>query len=100
MSQIITITDSQKFALGPVTGVDKKGNPTPLAGAVTFASSDATLLTVTDNGDGTAEASAVGPLGNAQVTVTDTADTAVVDVTIIAGAEAGLSIALGTPEEA
>jgi hypothetical protein len=99
MAQAITITDSQKFALGPVAGVDKKGNPTPLGGSVTFKSSDDTLLTVTDAGDGTATAAAVGPLGNAQVTVTDTVDTAVVDVSIIAGAEAGLSVGLGAPTE-
>lgn len=99
MGQTITISDSQQFSLGPVTGADKRGNPTPLAGPVSFASSDTSLLAVTDNGDGTATAAAVGPLGNAQVTVSDTVDTAVVDVTIIAGAETGLNVALGTPTE-
>ncbi len=99
MGQSVTITDSQKFKIGPVTAVDAKGNPASLGGPLTFASSDTSLLTVTDNGDGSAEASAVGPLGNAQVTVSDTVETAVVDVTVIGGAEAGLSVALGTPEE-
>lgn len=99
MAQAITITDSQQFGIGPVTAVDKRGNPAALGGALSFASSDAALLTVKDNGDGTATAAAVGPLGAAQVTVTDTVDTAVVDVTIIGGAEAGLSVALGTPSE-
>lgn len=96
----ITITDSQKFSIGPVTGADKKGNPVPLGGALSFVSSDETLLTVVDNGDGTAEATAVGPLGNAQVTISDTVDTSVVDVTIIAGSEVILNISLGAPEEA
>lgn len=99
MSQQITISDSQKFGIGPITGVDKKGNPTPLAGTPTFTSSDESLLTVEDHGDNTATVSAVGPLGNAQIIVQVTDDTAVIDVTIIAGEEVGLTVALGTPVE-
>lgn len=98
-NQALTLTDSQKVKLGPVTAVDRRGNPAPLAGPVTFKSNDESILTVTDNGDGTAEALAAGPLGNTQIEIADGTATGVIDVTVIAGSEAGLTVAIGTPEE-
>jgi hypothetical protein len=102
-TQSITINDNQDFTLGPVTGVDKKGNPAALGGPVTFVSSDPAKVAITDNGDGTAKASAVGGLTSAGspvvITVSDTVDVASVEVSINSSAEVGLAVALGTPTD-
>src|SRR5215831_6045589 len=74
----IMITDTQQFTL-TAQGVDKKGKPAPLDGAVSFVASDANLLTsvpVTD----LSTTIGVGPLTGvtlpvtAQVTATGDAD--------------------------
>src|SRR5215813_9890310 len=59
----ITITDSQQFVLA-AQGVDKKGRPTALDGAVAFTSSDENLLVVTPI-DNLSATIAVGPLTGA-----------------------------------
>src|SRR5215475_7191268 len=56
----ITITDSQQFDLA-AQGVDKKGKPTALDGAVAFVSSDANILVATPTSDLSATIT-VGPL--------------------------------------
>ncbi len=95
----LTLTDTQNCHLGPVTAVDKKGNPTKPAGPVKFASSDTTILTIVDNGDGSADVSAVGPTGASNVTATDGVSTATCVVTVVGGPETGLAIPAGTPTE-
>jgi hypothetical protein len=96
----VTLTDSQKYAVGPFTGVDKKGKPTGPATGVSGASGDATILTVTDNGDGTFTVLAAGELGQAQATFTDDKGaTFITDNTVIAGAEAALSAPVSAPVE-
>jgi hypothetical protein len=96
----LTLTDSQQCVLGPVAGLDKKGQPAPLPGPVAWASSDATILTVAPSDDGlSATVVAVGPLGNAQVTVTSGSDTEVGNVTVIAGAAVSISVPVGTPTD-
>ena len=105
---MLTLTDSQKCSLGPIQAVDAKGNTAPIDGVPTWVSSDATVLTVEPSTDGlSAVVKAVGPLGNAQVTVTADADlgTGVVnvvgllDVTVVAGQAVSLTVPVGTPEE-
>lgn len=93
----LTLTDIQDCALGPVTSaLDRAGQPLPLAGPVRFSGSDDTILTVTDNGDGSAVIHAVKP-GNAQVSATDGTATGTIDVTVTNSAEAGINIPLATP---
>lgn len=105
--EMTTLTDIQKVKIGPVTAVDAKGNPAPIEG-VTFTSSDVAIVAVVDNGDGTATATAVGPLGTAQVRVDADAQigdgvvplTGLVDLEVVASEAVALSVAVGTPEPA
>lgn len=99
MAQTVILTDSQDVALSAVVAVDKKGNPVPLASTPTFATTDTTIITVTDNGDGTAKVSAVGALGTGKVMITADALTDEIDVAVQAGAASSLSATIGTPEE-
>ena len=100
--KMVTITDSQKFSI-TAGGIDAKGNPTTLDGAITFTSSDPALLTVTSTGNLSADVVAVGPLGNAQVLANGDADlgagvvpvTGILDVVIIAGQAVNIAIAAG-----
>lgn len=63
-----------KTATGTAKFVDAKGNAAPVQGAPVWATDRTDLLTVTDNGDGSAKIEPVGPLGTAQVTCTADAD--------------------------
>lgn len=102
----ITITATQFFTVS-VSAVDARGNPAPLDGLPSWASSDAALLTVDPNPDGTARVAAVGALGNAQVTVSADADlgegvrtlTGLLDVTVVAGEAVALTVATSIPQE-
>ena len=96
----VTLTDSQGVTLGPVSGLDAKGNPASLAGPATWASSDPTILSVAPSADGlSCDVEAVGALGNCQVTVNDGAATAVVNFTVVGGAAVSLNVPVGTPVE-
>lgn len=84
---------------------DEVGNPVPTPEGVTaaFTVDDPTLINLTDNGDGTAVAAAVGPLGTANVHVeatwngvTLTGDLALV---VVAGLAERLTIVAGEPTE-
>lgn len=101
MPQTITITDKQKFSIGPVSAVDANNNPVPLGGAVSVTSSDTTLLTITAVDALNFEAVAVPNVsGTVTITVTDTVLTDTITVTITTvpvGPEAALVIPLGTP---
>lgn len=102
----ITITDSQQFDLA-AQGVDKKGKPTSLDGAIAFTSSDPAILTVTPLTDTSATVVAVGELGVAQITATGDADLGagvvavlgVLDVTVVAGPAVNIAINPGVPTE-
>src|SRR5262249_32775936 len=104
--EMVTITDTQKFSL-TVQGVDAKGNPTGLDGAVSFTSSDPAILSVTSTGDLSADVVAVGPLGTAQIVGSGDADlgsgvvpvTGILDVTVIAGQAVNIAIAPGPVAE-
>jgi hypothetical protein len=103
----ITITSSQAFT-ATVAAVDAKGNPATIDGAPVWTSSDPSLLLVTTGADPmTVDCAAVGPAGVAQLLVEADADlgdgvrtlTGILDVTIIAGEAASLSIATSAPRE-
>jgi len=95
-----TLTDSQKVGLS-VSAVDAAGNPDKTA-KITYTVDDASVVAITDNGDGTAEAVA-GSLGTATVTATATdTDGASISgtlaITVTGGDATSLSIVPGTPE--
>lgn len=103
----INMTNSQK-ATASIQPVDKKGQPAPIDGVPTWASSDETIVTVTPAADGlSAEVRAVGPLGTAKVTATGDADLGEgtkpifgeLDVTITQGEAVGFKMTLSDPVE-
>lgn len=105
----LTATQDCPLAIGPTT--DKKGNPAPIDDTVPpeWFSSNTDIVTVTpDPNDGKkATISAVGPLGTAQVNVRVDVDTSegtkpgigVLDVEVVAGEAALITIEPGTPVE-
>lgn len=101
---MVTLTDVQKVTVGPVTAVDAKGNPAPIE-TVTYTASDAAILTVQDNPDGSATVLAAGSLGTAQLRVDADAQigdgvvplTATVDFEVIASIATALAVPVGTP---
>lgn len=66
--------DKQVALSGQFT--DEVGNPVeaPEDATITYTVDDPTIINLTDNGDGTANAAAVGPLGNATVHAEAVAD--------------------------
>jgi hypothetical protein len=95
-----TMTADQSVPV-TVEFVDDHGNPV-VAGSATpvWASSDATILTVVPSADGmSADVSAVGPDGGAQLSVTDTVSGigGVLSFTIVSGIAASAVITPGAP---
>jgi hypothetical protein len=88
-----------------VVWTDEVGNavPTPAEALVAYASSDTSVLTVTDNGDGTAEAVATGVLGSAVLSVSASlfgSDFSGEEtVNVVAGLAERVSMAFGEPVE-
>jgi hypothetical protein len=84
---------------------DEVGNPTgtPADASATWAVSDPAIISMTDNGDGTAEFAATGTLGSCEVTVTATAGghtfTGTDTLVVVAGLAERVNVAFGTPEE-
>jgi hypothetical protein len=84
---------------------DEVGNPvaTPEGATAVFTVDDPTIIALTDNGDGTAEAAAVGTLGNAvvhvEVTNGETVLTGDLAFTVIAGDAERVAITAGDAEE-
>ncbi len=90
--------------------IDEVGNPvaTPDGATAMFSVDDPTLINLTDNGDGTANAAAVGPLGTATVHVDATFNGETVSgdlaIVIVAGLAERVEIVAGpisevTPDE-
>lgn len=84
---------------------DEVGNPVPAPadGVVTYTVDDPTIINLTDNGDGSATAAAVGELGTATVHVASslngqevTGDLAIV---VVAGLAERVAIVAGDPTE-
>jgi hypothetical protein len=100
------LQDNQKVALS-VSGVDERGNPANITGTLVYATEDpAGVLTLTDNGDGTAEVAATGSIGSAMVTVANDTDDPDSDPNfvgslafdVVAGDVTAIQITPGTPE--
>lgn len=103
----LAMTNSQK-ATATIAIVDKAGQPAPVDGIPVWASSDATIITVTPAADGmSADVVAVGPLGKANVSVTADADLGagvksifgILEVEITQGEAVGITLTLGEPVE-
>jgi hypothetical protein len=85
---------------------DEMGNPAgaPDSSAVAFTVDNPSIVNLTDNGDGTATAAAVGALGQATVHVEATgsgvgAVTGDLAINVVAGLAERVNIVAGTPEE-
>ena len=98
------LRDSEQVTLS-VEALDSEGNPA--AATTTWASSDDTIVAVSDNGDGTALAVAspgAAGLGTATITasVADASDGDIhdgtFDVEVVAGDVVTVNITAGTPE--
>lgn len=85
---------------------DRHGNPAEVE-SQTWSSSDETVLTVTDNGDGTATAAAAGSLGTAQIQLSADARfgdevntiTGILDVEVVASEAVTAVITPGEPTD-
>jgi hypothetical protein len=84
---------------------DEVGNPveTPAGATVAYTVDDPTLINLTDNGDGSAIAAAVGALGTANVHVEANLDgdmlTGDLQIVVVAGLAERINVVAGTPEE-
>jgi hypothetical protein len=92
----LSITDQQEDSL-TVSAVDAAGYSTPDAGPFSWSVDNAAVVSVTDNGDGTAEVKPVAP-GSANVFSTDAnGATGTLPVTVTTGPASSLVITPGTP---
>ena len=88
-----------------LTGKDEMGNDADVSGAsLTFTVDDPSVVALTDNGDGTGEVAAVGPLGSTVLNANGTlpsgqAVSGTVAIDVVAGDVASLEFAFGEPEE-
>jgi len=94
----------KKVTLG-IEWTDEVGNPTeaPANAVATWSVDDTSIISFTDNGDGTAVAAAVGTLGtaNVHVTVTDGVSTFDGDlqIVVVAGLAERINVVAGLPTE-
>jgi hypothetical protein len=84
--------------------VDEMGNPTTFDGVIAYTVDDPSIVAVTDNGDGSGVAAAVGPLGTAVLTATITPTTGTPTekseaINVIAGDATSFTFAFGPEEE-
>jgi hypothetical protein len=106
MADLVLTADQQ--ARLAATGQDADGNPVDLTGGVTYGVDNATVLTLSDHGDGTALVVTAGPTGSALVTAQDTATggqqaIGSLAVDVVAGAVTSIQISAtaepqGTPQ--
>lgn len=102
---IVNLHDDKKadFAFTPVS---EMGNPTTFDGTVAFVVDDPSVVTLTDNGDGTGTVAAVGVIGVATLTATATpADgsdpiVGVESINVIAGDAEGFAFSFSDEVEA
>lgn len=101
------LQDHQQVTLTPEF-VDAAGNVVtgPAAGVLAWSTSDPAIITVTDNGDGSATAVTTGTLGTATVTLSDDTDAdgtpnflGSIALDVVTGAVTGINLVPGTPVE-
>jgi hypothetical protein len=91
-----------EFGFGPV---DEMGNPSVFDGTIVFTLDDPSLVTLTDNGDGTGTIAAVGPTGSAVLTGTATPNdgsdpiVGTEAINVVTGDTVGFKFAFGAPTE-
>ncbi len=103
---IMDLLADKKVPLTP-GWTDELGNPVteaPANFAVAYSVDDPTIINLTDNGDGTAVAAAVGTLGTANVHADVTVDgnpfaTGDLQIVVVAGLAERFNIVAGEPEE-
>jgi hypothetical protein len=98
------LKDDQLVAIA-LSYTDSVGNPAaaPQAAPI-WSSSDETVGTVSDNGDGSATVTAVGPLGSFQAQVSVTMDdggiiTGVAEFQVVADSASTITLTVGTPAD-
>lgn len=101
---IMDLAADQQVPLA-VEYTDEVGNPAPApdGATVVYTVDDASIINLTDNGDGTANAAAVGALGTANVhveaTVGDDTLTGDLQINVVAGLAERITIVPGEPTE-
>lgn len=103
---IVDLQADKKVALS-VDFTDEVGNavPAPADAVVVYTVDDPSIINLTDNGDGTAEAAATGTLGTANVHVDASSVSAGLTLTgdlqlvVVAGLAERIAIVAGAPEE-
>lgn len=101
---IMDLMADKKIALS-LGWTDEVGNPvaTPDDATATYTVDDPTIINLTDNGDGTAEAAATGTLGAATVHVEGTSGGKTLSgdlaLNVVAGLAERIDIVAGDPEE-
>jgi hypothetical protein len=103
---IVDLQADKKVALS-LEFTDEVGNPvpTPTDAVIVYTVDDATIINLTDNGDGTASAAATGVLGTANVHVDASSVLAGLTLTgdlqlvVVAGLAERVNIVAGPPEE-
>lgn len=104
VSVIMDLQADKKVPLS-LEWTDEMGNPVPApAGfSATYTVDDPSVISLTDNGDGTAVAAAVGVLGTANVHVVASFDGVTLSgdlqIVVVAGLAERLNIVAGPPEE-
>lgn len=93
----LTITDCQCVTLH-VAGRDCAGNLQPIMDVPTWQTSDSVIIAIFPESDGlSCKCCAVGPLGAAQVTVSDGTFTDVCNITVVEGDLAAVTLTADTP---
>jgi hypothetical protein len=100
MADLVLTADQQ--ARLAASGVDSDGNPVDLTGSLTYGVDNTDVLTLTDNGDGTALVVTTGPTGSALVTATGDGVIGSLAVDVVAGDVSSIAISAtaepqGTP---
>lgn len=104
-AQLIMDLQADKQVPLSIEWTDEMGNPTeaPANAVATWSVDDTSIISFTDNGDGTAVAAAVGTLGtaNVHVTVTDGVSTFDGDlqIVVVAGLAERINVVAGEPTE-
>jgi hypothetical protein len=99
------LTADQQVELS-ISGEDAYGNAVDISGDVAWTSSDESIVAVTQNSSDKATAAAVGPVGNATVTVTNDVDSdgsgdfiGSIAINVVAGKMADIEVTAAEPTD-